>query len=435
MAAIPINDFLARESGRYLENQILQKTLRVSPWLQLTPEGTWSPEMGAALKVLMLGRALPAAGNTYVDGGDIGNPAYDPTYWTDVGGEFGSGTANDCQPPLMTIQTGSDSVSFNLQHLALNSQDFCATNLMQSFAGKRQLAGIVRALAQITGWVMAEKFRRDFTYWCADKIVVNQTAIFRHTNAGGVAGAADFNFGAGPLQDLQTSGADNPGQLRNEMLDELYEDLDRRGAQEFALFNMDDGPIFSLITNGQTAQGLRRAPETRQDIRWSKEVEDLLKGMNARTAPRNGFQYSIDSFPPRWKHVGGSGWVKIEPYIIRAGTDKGFTIQDNPKYKSVAQGGEATYQDSFVHTQGVIEEVYPDSIGNSSGTGFTPVNYRGVWGWRNIIQPTLNEDGDIGHFRGRFMLGAMPKYTDYGCVIRHAVCASAPTYGPCPIDS
>lgn len=186
------------------------------------PQGTWSEEMGNALNVITFGRTLPAA--SYSADAAILNPAYNSSYWTDIGSTgFDSASLNNCSPPTIALKMGTDKVAFNLQHMALESQRLCLTDLMNTFQRNRQLAAIKKNLADVTGWVLTEKFRRDYTYWTDHKVVVIVNADpIESTVAGGVANADTFNFAAGPTA-LKSAGVTAGGRLKQPLLDDLYD--------------------------------------------------------------------------------------------------------------------------------------------------------------------------------------------------------------------
>jgi hypothetical protein len=382
------------------------------------PEG-----MGYAVNITTFGRTLPAA--TYSDGGNITNPAYDSTYWTDVGSaNLGSTTENNCTPPTIVVKQGTGKVLFNLQHMALESERFCATDLLSAFDGPRQFAAIKKNMSDNTRWVLTEKFRRDFTYWCDNKTVVNNTGNPVSTTSGGAQTGSDtFNITGNVIK---TGALINGGVLTQGLLQDWYYKLCLNGAGDGALVRDNNAPVFQLVCSMETSRRLKVETNYRDDFRWSSRADELLQQIGLTTPPILGFQHVIDVTPPRWNISGAGGtWTKVEPYYIVAGGNTGFILKENPAYLT------ATHEDSFIFHKDVMKETFPGSVGNTNGTGFAPLNYRGDWGWRNIPSETANPDGQIGYFRGVFMLGAMPEFTNYGVVIRHARCGATPLYAAC----
>ena len=51
------------------------------------------------------------------------------------------------------------------------------------------------------------------------------------------------------------------------------------------------------------------------------------------------------------------------------------------------------------------------------GVTFNPVNYRGKFDWKNILNEVTNPDGSIGFFRGVLASATKPIKTDFGYVI------------------
>lgn len=418
MSATVINQVLAQESGR-IAPDILQKTMHISPYLDLIPQGSWSEEMGNAINVLTFGRSLPAS--TYSDGGNITNLAYDSSFWTNIGsGNFGTSVENNCTPPTIVVQQGNDVVPFSLQHAALESQRFCVTDLMNSFQRNRQLTAVRKNLTDITAHTLAEKFRREYVYWCDNKVVVTASGVTESTSSGAVSGAATFNTGTS----IQTAGSSGQGILTNALLERWHQRLVRRGAGANALEKMDGAPVFGLVCSAETSLLLKLESGIRDDIRWNaNRVNELLAPLGCTSAPIRGFQHIVDPTPPRWNWT-GAAWAKVEPYIVKAAT-VGYKIEENPAYEL------AGWEDSIVLHQDLLEIVFPGSTSNGEGTGFTPVSYRGDWQWKNILNETTNPDGQIGYWRGVFILGGMPKFTNYGVIFRHARCAHNPIYAAC----
>jgi len=423
MAVTNIPDFMLRESGRYLQNEILQRTLYASPWLTLIEEGAFPGGIGYSPSITTFGRTLPAV--TYTDGGTITNPAYDAAGFADIGSAgLGSTDQNNCDPPVIMLQMGTKKVPFTMQQFALESQRLCATDLFTAFEGPMQIEAIVNNLKFNTTFTMTEKFRRDFVYWCANKVVVCIPPVgnITRTNAGGAAGAETFNM-SGANAALKTAGANVLGRLTQGLLDRWKVKLDLAGAGPTALTQENGSSVYALLCSPETSWGIKSETETRNDMRWNRDrVDDLLKAINVTEAPIRGFQHVIDMTVPRWNH-NGSVWVKVEPYKIVA-TDVGFEATENDDYE------QATAEDSIIFNKALIKETFPGAVGNTGGTDFKPVGFRGEWGWRGYLTD-LNKDGRMGFFRGIFELGAIPRYTAYGAVIRHSRCNGSAPYSIC----
>lgn len=427
MAVDTINSFLLTESGRFAQD-ILQKTLAVSPFMSLMEEGPFPEGMGYSVNITTYGRSLPSA--SYA-GGTVLNPAYSASYWTDVSSSnLANGSENNCTPPTTVVQQGNSKVLFNLQHTGLESERFCATDLLHVFDGPRQLAAIKKNLSQITQWMLTEKYRKDFTAWCDNKVVVNNTGNpVSSTTAGLSSGGstaleyATFNI-AGNV--VKTGALANGGVLTQGLLQEWYYKLCLNGAGQNALVKENMAPVFQLVCGMETSRRLKVEANYRDDFRWSSRADELLQSIGLTVPPILGFQHVIDITPPRWNiSAAGGTWSKVEPYIITAGGNQGYIVTENPAYHT------ATHEDSFIFHKDVIKMCYPGSVGNTQGTGFAPLNYRGTWGWRSIPSEDKNPDGQVGYFRGVFMMGAMPEYTNYGVVIRHARCGATPLYAAC----
>lgn len=423
MPVTDIPNFMLRESGRYIQNEIIQRTLYASPWLTLVEEGAFPAGLGYSPSITTFGRTLPAV--TYTNGGAITNPAYSASGFADIGtAGLDSTSQNNCDPPTIMLKMGTKKVAFTMQQFALESQRLCATDLFTSFEGPMQIEALVNNLKFNTTFTMTEKFRRDFVYWCANKVVVCMppTGNITKTAAGGASGAETFNM-TGTNAALKTAGANTPGRLTQALLDRWKVKLDLAGAGPTALTQEDGASVYALLCSPEASWGIMSETEQRQDFRWNADrVPDLLKALNVKKAPIRGFQHIIDMTVPRWNFSGGE-WVKVEPYIIVA-TDVGFEAQENEAYET------AQWEDSIIFNTAVMKETFPGAVGNTGGTDFKPVSFRGEWGWRGYLTD-LNKDGRMGYFRGIFELGAIPRYTNYGCVIRHSRCNGSAEYAAC----
>lgn len=420
MSASVINQVLALESNR-IGSEILKKTTHISPILDLIPQGKWPEGMGNSIQVLTFGRTLPAS--TYSEGAAVNSLAYDSSFWTAINsslGFAGDGNTNNCSPPTIQVKQGHDLVSFNLEHSAVESQRFCVLDLMNAFQRNRQLEAVKQNLSDVTSFILTEKFRRDLVYWTDNKVVVKTNGVTESTASGGVAGAHTFNTGGA----IQTAGSSGQGFLTQALLTRWHQKLVRRGAGPGALTKEDGSPVFGLLCSAETSRLLKLESGIRDDYRYNDaRVNELLAPLGSMSKPVLGYQHIIDITPPRWNWDGDS-WVKVEPYYVTA-AETGWKIEENPDYET------AGWEDSIIFHKDVIEIVFPGSQGNSGGMSFTPVNYRGEWKFNNILNETTNPDGTMGYFRGVFVLGAMPRYTNYAVVIRHARCEPNPLYAAC----
>lgn len=99
------------------------------------------------------------------------NPAWATSGgWQDIGtAGFGSTEQNNCSPPEINLQQGTSKTLFGLQHIQINSPRFCVRDLAAAFDGERQFGMIKKNLADITNWMLAEKFTYDYVTLCANK--------------------------------------------------------------------------------------------------------------------------------------------------------------------------------------------------------------------------------------------------------------------------
>lgn len=409
------------ESGRFLPGEILHRSIMTSPMLGLVQQGSWPASMGYSVAITQLERTLPAPSDSYSDGQSVYNPAYDTTTgWTAAGtGGFGSTTTNNCGPKEINLQQGSSKTLFNLQGLAINSQSFCATDLMVAFDGDQQFAFIKDNLSNNTNWNLAEKFTYDYGTLCANKYVINVNGPQGVTNGSGTS--ATLNDGS----TLQNAGSLTGSSVTLPWLIDLTDRLNRDGAYMNSLATDDGAPVHGLICSQQLARNLMIQSDTRNDFRWNRErVPELLRPLNVTQPPICGLQLLKTSIAPRWNYTGGQ-WVKVEPWIFKTANINGYKLEANPLYET------ATHEDLFIFHPDVLKVVFPGAVENTNGTTFNSVNYRGEWGFRNF-QTATNQDGDVGYFRGRFMLGSIPRYTTFGAMVRFCRPVLSPTYAACP---
>jgi hypothetical protein len=391
-----------------------------SPMLGLVQQGSWPEHMGYSVAITQVERTLPATGGTYSDGTTVFNPAWATSGgWQDIGSAgFGTTAQNNCSPPEVNLEMGTSKTLFNLEHIQLNSQRFCARDLAASFDGKRQFGMIKKNMADITNWMLAEKFTYEYQTLCANKYVITNAGIIADNNSSGVAGT--FNDGG----TLQAAGANVGAAVTLPFLVDLTDQLNRDGAHENALATDDGAPVHGLIVGQQQARNLMVAPVTIDNFRWNRErVPELLKPLNVTQPPLNGLQLLKTSVAARWNYTNGA-WVKVEPYYIKAANVSGWKLERNPAYET------AQWEDLIIFHPKLMEIMWPGSVENTSGTTFNNVSYRGMWSFLNY-QTDTNKQGQTGIFNGIFMLGAMPLYVTFGAVVRCCRSVLRPQYASC----
>lgn len=369
-----INDLLTHESGRISE-EIHDRTLNTSPWINLVKKGQWPDEMGEQISVLMYERSLPATSPT----------------WETV--TFNDGTGNNCVPNAEVVEFAQTLRNYNLQQTALQSPNICVNDLRFTFKRRKQLENCFSILSQNTGWLWQERHRDEYVRLSEHKMIAKDGLPESDT--------------AFPSQ-LPTS------RLTAGILKRIYQKLIRDGAARDggSVDTVNGRPQFIAVMSPEMDQLIVEEDlKIREDFRYSNRVAELLQPFGV-DRPYKGFYHLIDDFPPRYNWT-GAAWSRIDPYVAVA-TDKGNKYEINPAYET------ATYEDTIIFLPSVLRCLMPKPITTPGGnTRFDPQKYQGDWGWRNILDRVENPDGTWGYFRGIFSCGTEPVYPQFGYVIRH----------------
>lgn len=326
--------------------------------------------------------------------------------WADV--VLNNGTGTQCLPPTDVVEINRITRDMKLQQKAIESPDFCVTDLIFTEARDEQMGKIVDSLSEQARWNWIKRIRREYHRVSRNKIIL-EAGLTGH----GVNNEDDEGF---PVGALPTS------MLVNGALDFFYRELILEGAAEDAITMSQGKPVFALITDVFTSRKLTRADDAiREDIRQSDENNSLL-GPLGIDCTYNGFLHLIDEMPRRWDWVavsdagsGPSGWVERAPYI-KVGTGPIATIEVNPDWVNAA------YQDSYIFCPGVMNLLVPPSISGAAGAEYEYQNYVGDFKFRNIASRADNPDENMGFFRGKLMSGTEFVKPQWGYVIRHQVC-------------
>lgn len=382
-----INELLTTEAGR-IGSDIHNRSLFMSPYLSLWQSEEFPEEMGATVSVLIYERSLP----TYpISWAPIGYSS-DPT--TNGGTSTQGGT---CLPPIETVAFAQTLRQYNLNQMALQSPPMCVNDLRVAFKRKEQLSSIMNVLTDNTGYAWINRYRDEYTRLAGHQMIAS------------VSGGFPDGLGAGfPLVTPTST-------LTDGFLQKIYQKLIRNGAGKNALARENGRPVFTLITDSETSNNIiMQNQATRQDFRWSKEVEDLLRPLGVERSYR-GFFHLIDDLPARWDFVAGA-WVRRWPYTNQSVTmGQGAFI--DPVYEAAA------YTDSVVFVREAMSSMVPRPLTNPGGnTKFDPLTYKGEFKWLNIPHANDNPDGTIGFFRGVFAQGTKAVFPDYAFVVRHIRC-------------
>lgn len=388
MACDPITDYLVRETGRYMNDEIFERVFPVSPWMRIIQRDVFPRGMGETINNLTYERNAPSVA--------------EPT-WTQIqvsdGAEGGA-----CLPATEQVSVGSTTRSFSIFRRALEGPRFCAEEIRTPFEVQRQLERITDVLAQRTRIEWEIRDRHEYFRNCQYKVVLDgdpassdDTMTDSYDN---VAGAA-----------CPTS------TLTQGFLNRWYLELIRDGAAMTALSNADGAPILTLITSHETSHDLiRQNTAIRDDFRWADPGE-LLKPLGVRREYQ-GFFHLVDPMPRRFTCTDGV-FTQVAPYV-ESNADKGKKYDVNPSWKT------APYEESFIFDPSVFTQRVPEPITNPApGFNFDPVRYTGTWDIKNIPDEKCNPDGNILYHRGILAAASEPVHPERGVAFIHKRCDPA----------
>lgn len=368
-----VDDLLIHESGRISED-IHDRTLHTSVWLDLVKKDVWPDEMGEQISVLMYERSLPASSPT----------------WNTV--TFNDGGSNNCVPTAEQVEFAQTLRNYNLQQTALESPPICVNDLRFTFKRKKQLENCFSILAQNTSWLWQERHRDEYVRLSDHKVIC--TDAFPE-------GSASF-----PLT-VPTS------RLTGGILKRFYQKLVRDGAaRDGGSVDMVNGrPQFIAVMSPEMDElVIMEDYKIREDMRALESAPALLAPLGVNR-PYRGYFHLVDDFPPR--HNFSGSWDKVEPYVPVA-TTQGNKYEVNPDYE------DADYEDTIIYVPSVFKTLIPKAITTPGGnTQFDAQKYMGDWGWRNIEDRVENPDKNWGYFRGIFSSGSEPVFPQFGYVLRH----------------
>jgi hypothetical protein len=360
----------------------------MSPYLSLFQQEEFPEEMGATVSVLIYERSIPSYPITWTPIGYSADP--------NTGGGSGT-TGGTCLPPVETVNFAQTLRQYNLNQMALESPALCVNDLRTAFQRKEQLNSMMNVLTDNTSFAWINRYRDEYSRLAGHQLIAS------------VSGGLPDGLGAGfPLVQPTST-------LSDGILQKIYQKEIRNGAGKTALARENGRPVFTLITDSETSANLiLQSQAIRQDFRWSKEVEDLLKPLGVERSYR-GFFHLIDDLPARWDFVSGA-WVRRFPYTNQSVTmGQGAFI--DPLYEAAA------YTDSVIFVRDAMSSMVPRPLTAPGGnTKFDPLTYKGEFKWLNIPHAKDNPDGTIGFFRGVFAQGTKSIFPDYAWVVRHIRC-------------
>lgn len=382
-----VNDQLQDEAGR-IGNMVSAKLLAKSPWNRLMSQSQAAfPEaMGETINTLLYERTkIP----------DVTNAA-----WSDV--SLNDGTGSTCNPTPQTMEFARTLKSYNLQQAAVQSPSLCVNDIRYGWKFEQQLAEQYRILEMNTRWFWENRYRDEYLRLAGNHLVLD---TFDSNNVASTGSDQDFPA-VEPITPLQQG-----------FLDAYYMQL-VRDSVEGTYGTVDGQDQLLLISSPETINNLKKQnSDIRQDLRFSSDVNELLKPLGASWAYM-GYFYLADIETPRYTFTDGE--FERVPYYINTPATTGNKAIVNPAYQS------APYEVSFIFNPNVYTSRVATQITSPGGnTKFDPVNYRGDFVWLNIRDNECNKLGNTGYFYALFMQGSQPERTEWGYAILHQRCGTA----------
>ena len=421
-----INTILAEEANR-IGSDIYSRTLHTSPWLDLTKQSAFPDGMGYQQTTLVYDRAIAttSAGGTTVGAnwGAVGGtfsataPAAPADIVDladtaeDVQGGRGTGDAAGASPitgdKRSFVAFNKKLKRFSLERAVIESPRISLEDLRFAAHRQDQLRAIMDIMTQVTRNTWETRYRDEFDK-VVDNIVISK------------AGSAS-TFTAGKEGDAtgdQTIAASAvTGNISNAILDKVYFRQIRAGAGNNSYGRENGRPVFSIVLSSEASYFLQTEGEFRDDVRYNNaKVSDLIAPLGIEKSFR-GFYHLVDDLAPRFEQDtdtdGGGGDTAdgtlnlVEPYTV----DANGIATPNPAYES------ASIEAAYVLHPEVCEALIPNPLSGSNGLSFNPVNYRGKFDWKNIVNEITNPDGTVGFFRGVLASATKPIKTEFGYAI------------------
>lgn len=386
-----VSEQLQQESGRIGE-LISAKAIDGSIWDTLVTQEEFPSYMGATISTLIQQRVVV--------------PDATSSAWGDVG--TNNGTGSSCNPTPQQINFARDISSYNLQQAAIRSPGFCVNDIRTAWDAEQQLSAEVDCLTQNTKWMWSNRYRDEAIRLYGNKVVTDVSDTYQMSTTGS----------------NQALPASRPQYALDQgMLDTFYLDLNRDSAEGYYA-TVNGMPQYALICSAETSKYLQKQnAEIRDDLRFSSEVDDLIKPFGVGWA-YSGFVHLVDLQAPRFTFTNGQ--LTRVPFYTTNPAFSGNKAVVNPAYRT------APYEGSFIFNTNAYTSRVPKVITSpGGGLSFDAQNYRGEFKWINEFDINCNIWKDQGFFAARFMNGSQAKRTEWGYFIVHLKCNPATQFRVC----
>lgn len=379
--AIPANceavtNSLLIESGR-LGKPIFARAARSRPIIRLqgSTRGAWQNGMGLSIGAVTFERMIPDT------------PA---GVWANIALSDGD-SVNACLPPTDTVEFGETTRTYQPQHMALNTADFCIRDIQFDWQYEEVLGKITKGFADISQWIWGERYTSEYVRLAGHHLTLN-------TGHGEQDSPTAYNTSFQPDATLSQG-----------VLNDIYLDLYREGADlSEGLDEATGAPVFTLILGSEASRNVIKSdPAMATDNRYAftgsrtDPNSPLLVGMPTKRKSYAGFMHEIDPYPRRFTLSAGA-YAQVFPFVSSS-TTKGIKWELNPAYKA------APYEEAIVWHADNYQSLAVNTVTNPApGWSFDPHSWMGKFEPRNIIDRTCNPDGTIIFWRALFADASKP---------------------------
>jgi hypothetical protein len=200
-------------------------------------------------------------------------------------------------------------------------------------------------------------------------------------------------------------------------LEQLYVDMERRGAFKFPLGYAGSLPTFALTSGHEIKQKLYR-DDLAEPLNWFKPgMNFTARGLKSAV---RGYFFNYDTFPIRYNEA----MQKIYPFVNQDTTNGRESIA-NPDYRPVSLGGSAVYEVGYIHARETWEcRPRPMDYTSLARANFKAQNYTGEMKW--IVPPIVAAAGDNdlqnkGYFRVDNQKAARPMRPEMGMSLLYKI--------------
>jgi hypothetical protein len=388
LTAVPANcqavtNSLLIESGRFGPG-IFARAARTRPIIGLVnaTAGAWMNGMGLTIGAVTFERSLPDT----LDG-----------VWADMALSDGSSN-NSCLPPADHVGFGATNRNYTPQHMAINTDYFCIRDIQFDWQYEEMIRKITQAFGDISQWVWASKFTRDYVNNSGHHLTLDTTHGEQDDNTTWTGTAIQYNTTNPPT-----------ARLSQRVLDDIYSVLWREGADLASGIDTNtEEPVFDVILSTEQSRNVIHsdptlAADNRYAFMGSKDDPNspLRIGLPTKRRQYGGFFHTIDPYPRKFTLTGGV-YVQVAPFVQSA-TTKGNKWELNPAYKA------APYEEVIVYHRNVYQNLSVNTITNPApGWNFDARTWMGEFSPRNILDRTCNPDGTMIFWRALFASAAKP---------------------------